>query len=138
MSQTNKDHIVQTVLKSLQEQLPDLEALYLYGSQAMDMANSESDWDFGFLHRPALDPVRLWNLKTDLEARLNLKLDLVELYSSSTVHQIEVLRNGILIWTNNPFQTATFEYLALSFYQKLNEERAGILKDIEEKGNIYG
>ncbi len=138
MSQTNKDHIFQTVLKSLQEQLPDLEALYLYGSQAMDMANSESDWDFGFLHRPALDPVRLWNLKTDLEARLNLKLDLVELYSSSTVHQIEVLRNGILIWTNNPFQTATFEYLALSFYQKLNEERAGILKDIEEKGNIYG
>jgi hypothetical protein len=48
------------------------------------------------------------------------------------------LKDSKLLHVTDKFEKDTFEYLTLSYYQKLNEERKYILKDIQERGNIYG
>lgn len=122
----------------LKESLPRLTAVYLYGSRNTDFADNNSDWDFAFLHRPVIEPVMLWEVKSNIESKIQASVDLVDLYHSSTVIQIEVIKKGRLVWSNDDYEVATFEYMAISLYQKLNLERAGILKDLHQRGNIYG
>ncbi|GAB0077372.1 DNA polymerase [Pseudomonas syringae pv. maculicola] len=49
-----------SLLTHLQSRLPDLLAVYLFGSQATGHANSESDLDLAVLVQGTLDPVALW------------------------------------------------------------------------------
>jgi len=122
----------------LKESLPRLTAVYLYGSHNTDFADYNSDWDFEFLHRPVIEPVILWEVKSNIESKVQASIDLVDLYLSSTLIQIEVIKKGRLIWSNDDYEVATFEYMAISLYQKLNLERTCVLKDLHQRGNIYG
>ena len=79
-----------------------------------------------------------WELKVLIESKFEAKIDLVDLYKATTVLQIQVLKTGKLVWVGNKSKVKHFEYLALSYYQKLNDEQADILKDIKARGNIYG
>ena len=122
----------------LKESLPPLTAVYLYGSHNTDFADYNSDWDFEFLHRPVIEPVILWEVKSNIESKVQASIDLVDLYLSSTLIQIEVIKKGRLIWSNDDYEVATFEYMAISLYLKLDLERACVLKDLHQRGNIYG
>ncbi|RMR33152.1 DNA polymerase, beta domain protein region [Pseudomonas syringae pv. coriandricola] len=48
-----------SLLTHLQSRLPDLLAVYLFGSQATGHANSEGDLDLAVLVQGTLDPVAL-------------------------------------------------------------------------------
>lgn len=133
-----KSHIVEIVISDLQSTLPDLEGIYLFGSRADGSANLQSDWDFAFLSRQGLGELQLWELKSSLEAKLNIDIDLIDLYKASTVLQWEVLKTGKIIYSADDFAVQTFEYLTMSFYQKLTEERQGIIDEIVKRGSVYG
>jgi predicted nucleotidyltransferase len=122
---------------TLSERLNDLEGLYLFGSRANGSFSTQSDWDFAFLSRKGLPELELWEMKSSIESLFDVEIDLIDLYKESTVLQWEVLKTGIMINSKNAMAVATFEYLTMSFYQKLEEERADIMKDIAQRGSVY-
>ncbi len=63
-------------------------------------------------------------------------MDLVNLRKANTVFQNEIMQQGRIIYQQDERVVDEFEMQVLSSYQKLNEERAGILEDILETGRI--
>src|SRR5262245_34139697 len=122
----------------LKESLPDLIAVYVFGSRASRQPHSRSDVDVAFLSRSPLDPVARWQLQEQIAAVLGIQVDLVDLRRASTVLRKEVVATGELVWDGAPLERARFEMCVLSSYARLNEERAGILEDIRRRGTIYG
>jgi hypothetical protein len=67
-------------------------------------------------------------------------VDLVNLRMVDTVFQARIIETGRLLYTSGSSsgsgETASFEMLTLSYYQKLNEERAEIIQDIVRTGRV--
>jgi len=133
-----QSELIKSLIDELTLKLEKLEGVYLFGSRAQKTATKISDWDFGFLCREEHIEEIVWNIRTSLETKYDVSVDLVDLYKSNTILQIQVIKTGELIWEGNLNKVREFEYLTLSYYQKLNDERADILKDIKLRGNIYG
>lgn len=64
-------------------------------------------------------------------------MDLINLREVSTVFQKEIIAADRRIHTGNAYAADEFEMLVLSFYQKLSEERAGILAEGLRSGRFY-
>jgi predicted nucleotidyltransferase len=130
--------IVEAVLK----RFPDAQAVYLFGSSGTRDERPESDVDIALLlppkkatetGTPALDDLRF-----ELES-IHLKdIDLINLRKVSTVLQKEVVTANRRIYCADKYAADEFEMLTLSLYQKLNEERAGILMDATAGGRFFG
>jgi uncharacterized protein len=71
-----------------------------------------------------------------LENVLKKTVDLINLRTVNTVFQNEIIQQGRIIYQQNERIVDEFEMQVMSFYQKLNEERAGILEDILASGRI--
>lgn len=74
--------LIKALTTELRNQLPDLEGIYLFGSRVTDQANDASDWDFAYLSRMGLTTEQQWEMKTSLESKFDLDIDLVDLYKS--------------------------------------------------------
>jgi len=100
----------------------------------------DSDVDFALLlpHRSRNGNLELAgsDCRNELEQLLKKDVDLLNLRKLSTVFQKEVVFNGRLIYCGNRYAVDEFEMLTLSYDQKLNEERAGILAEIQKTGKI--
>ncbi len=122
----------------LRAAVPDLAAVYLFGSAADGQTHAASDLDLAVLAPRPLDPVARFDLAGDLAATLGRDVDLVDLAAASTVMRAEVVRTGRVIFDGDPTARANFEIYALGAYFDLNIERRGILADIRERGSVYG
>lgn len=133
--QPKKKEIVQTLLN----QIPSLEAIYLFGSQAFDRATDKSDIDLGILlpYENTLSKTQLWEIKQELSWLWKQEVDLISMRDVATTVQVEIIHTGQRLYVKDPQEADAYEALTLSLYQKLNEERAGILQDIQERGSIY-
>ena len=67
---------------------------------------------------------------------LKKDVDLVNLRRVNTVLQHEIIQTGRIIYMKDEYTIDLFEMIVMSLYQKLNEERAGILKEIYKSGRI--
>jgi uncharacterized protein len=72
----------------------------------------------------------------ELERTLSKQVDLLNSRLVSTVFQKEII-GGRLIHCADLFAVDEFEMLVLSYYQKLNEERKGILESFYRTGRAY-
>jgi len=133
-----KKELTRSIISELREQLEHLEGVYLFGSRQRGDSGEGSDWDFAFLSREEYTEEIIWNIKSAIEAKYDVNIDLIDLYKSNTILQIEVIKSGEPVYVGDIHKIREFEFLALSYYQKLNEERAEILEDIKKRGNIYG
>lgn len=111
----------------------DLQALYHFGSLARGQGRPDSDVDLAFLGPAPLDPYRVFMAAQDLAILLDRDVDLCDLRAASTVLRVEVIGNGIRIYTGDRDEVDTFEMYALSDYARLNEERAVVLKAFEDR-----
>jgi len=119
---------------------PDVQAIYLFGSYGTEYERPESDIDIGLLlphasARAAGNPA----LKACWSALVNLldrPVDLINLRLVNTVFQQQVVQTGRRIFNADPTASDTFEMLTLSYYQKLQEERASIVAEILESKRI--
>lgn len=125
------------VLLHLREHLPDLLAVYVFGSQVSDDAGSGSDLDVAVLCAGKVDPLRLWDLSGELADVVNLPVDLLDLSAASTVMQYQVLTTGRRLWARDS-QASLFESFILSEKTALDTARAGLLADIKREGNVHG
>ena len=131
-----KDGIIRIVLGHY----PDIQGIYLFGSQGAGNAWPDSDIDIALLlpHEQAKIEKNLLISKCrfDLEDALHQKVDLLNARRVSTVFQKEIIY-GDLIYCGDRYAVDEFEMLTLSYYQKLNEERAGILDAFHKTGRAY-
>ena len=98
----------QALIQFLRQAIPDLVALYRFGSQAKGGTRPDSD------------------------------VDLVDLRAASTVMRMQVISTGECLDSPNGPARREFEMYVYSDYARLNEERREILKRVRTSGVIYG
>ena len=132
-----QDELIQTVLKDY----PDTQAIYLFGSWGTEDEWPDSDLDMAALLPPEQAKkvdFRAWlDLTMGLSGIVHKEVDLLNLRQVSTVFQKEVVMADRRIYTGDEYAADEFEMLTLSFYQKLNQERAEILAEFERTGKAY-
>jgi predicted nucleotidyltransferase len=130
----------ETIVKTVLSCYPDAEAIYLFGSYLTPDQQQDSDADIAVLF-PHEKAKRLKNLamsdcRDSLENVLKRTVDLVNMRTVNTVFQNEIIQQSRIIYQQNERAVDEFEMQVMSSYQKLNEERVGILEDILETGRI--
>lgn len=124
-------------LAHLRTHLPDLRAIYLFGSTATGQVHGSSDVDLAVLGDTIFDTIRLFDLAAELADILRRDVDLIDLGQASTVMRAQIIAFGQRIYGHDT-ELDDYECRALSQYARLNEERADILKDIARRGRVHG
>lgn len=125
------------VLDLLRDTIPSLIAVYQFGSAGTSYERPSSDLDLAFLATRPEDPVAIWNTAQKVAIQLGRDVDLVDLRRASTVMAAHIITSGAQLMCANVVACAEFEVYALSSYAYLNEERAGILEDIQARGSVH-
>ena len=134
---STSDEIVRIVLTHY----PSSQAIYLFGSYGTPDEWKDSDVDVAVLLPPGeareQGQLMLTSCHYALAEALGKSVDLVNAREVSTVFQKELIGFGRRLHAANEEAAAEFEMLTLSYYQKLNEERAAILADALAGGRFY-
>jgi predicted nucleotidyltransferase len=129
------------IMRTVLEHYPDTQAIYLFGSYATGQEWSDSDVDIAVLLPPVeakkAGLLQMSELRFDLESLLKKEVDLINLRRAPTVLQKEVVVADCRIYDGNLFAAEEFEMLTLSYYQKLNEERAEIVSSALSGGRFH-
>ena len=125
------------ILQLLQQRLPNLMAIYAFGSQIAGTADKNSDLDLAVLVAGYADVIELWDISSDIAELANCEVDLLDFRAASTVMQYQILMTGKRLYAND-YNVDIYEAAVLSEMTKLNEARAGLLSDIREQGAVYG
>jgi predicted nucleotidyltransferase len=126
--------MIQLILKNE----PDTVGIYLFGSQASGIQHPESDIDLAILPKQKIPQTRIWHLAQTLARHFSQDVDLVDLQQASTVMRMQVISKGQRLYCANNQFCEIFEDFVFSDYARLNEERADILRSIEQRGTVYG
>ncbi|MGQ0554344.1 MAG: type VII toxin-antitoxin system MntA family adenylyltransferase antitoxin [Nitrospiraceae bacterium] len=133
VSHINDNALIEFIRKAI----PDLIALYRFGSQANGTVRPDSDVDIAALARHPIPALRRFELAQKLAAQLHRDVDLVDLRTASTVMRMQVISTGACLFTASDRLQGEFEDLVYSDYARLNEERREILNDVRTRGSIY-
>ena len=129
----NRDGLIQT----LQARVPNLLAIYAFGSRITGTAGPDSDLDLAVLVAGYAEPLALFDLAGDLADVAGCAVDLLDLRAASTVMQYQILTTGQRWWAKDA-QAALFEAAVLSEKTALDTARANLLADIQQRGTVYG
>lgn len=112
--------------------------IILFGSTVKGNIHNQSDIDIAFLSNEIeFDKYELFMIAQELASKLSQDVDLIDLSQASTVFQAQIVQTGKTIYCTDEQKKARFQMKALKMYAKLNEERAEIIKRIDESGSIY-
>ncbi len=129
--------IVETIIRHY----PDTQAVYLFGSYGAENEWPNSDVDIALLLPPKTSKrvghLMITQLHGELELLTGRDVDLLNLRDVSTVFQKEIIMAERRIYTADEYAADEFEMLTLSYYQKLNEERAQVLAEGLRSGRFY-
>lgn len=125
------------IVATLQANVPNLLAVYAFGSHIQGTARPDSDLDLAVLVAGYADALALFDLAGDLADVAACPVDLLDLRAASTVMQYQILTTGQRWWAKDG-QAALFEAAILSEKTALDTARTGLLADIQKKGTIYG
>lgn len=129
----NRERIIQT----LQTRLPNVLAIYAFGSRISGTAGPDSDLDLAVLVAGYADPLELFELAGELADAAGCAVDLLDLRAASTVMQYQIITTGVRWWARDA-QAALFEAAILSEKTALDTARTGLLADIQQRGTVYG
>ena len=127
----------QLIVATLQEAIPKLQALYLFGSQSDGSATQKSDVDIAYLNQVPLGALERWEISKKLASLLSLDVDLVDIASANTVFKYRILSTGERIYGAG-HEVEQFETLAYSFYLRFKEERQPIVDEILKNRSVFG
>lgn len=125
------------LIHTLQARVPNLLAIYAFGSRIEGTAGPESDLDLAVLVAGYAEPLALFGLAGDLADVAGCAVDLLDLRAASTVMQYQIITTGQRWWASD-VQAALFEAAVLSEKTALDTARAGLLADIQQRGTVYG
>ncbi len=122
------------IIKTVRFYYPDISALYLFGSYGTEYERTDSDIDIALLlpvlTAKAAGRLSLSKCRSELASLMDRSVDLINLRLVNTVFQHEIIQRGAILFKATDSETDTFEMITMSLYQKLNEERKGIIQDI--------
>jgi predicted nucleotidyltransferase len=136
MSQLACEMINPLILPLLRAQVPDLLAVYAFGSRVHGTANAQSDLDLAVLVAGYADPILLWDLSAQIADIETCEVDLVDFRAASTVMQYQILTRGVRCWALDE-RAAIYEAAVLSDKLELDSARAALLQDIKTTGQVY-
>lgn len=132
----NVEAIVTTVLSFY----PDVVAIYVFGTHGTSDEQEGSDVDMALLlaHDRAklIKNLMVSECRYALEETLKRDVDIINLRMANTVLQHEIIQEGRIVYQQDENAVDHFEMAVISSYQKLNEERAGIIQEIFRSGRI--
>jgi len=127
----------QAILPILHARLPNLLAVYAFGSRLQGTARPDSDLDLAVLVAGYADPLSLWDTAGQLSEIVGSPVDLLDFRAASTVMQHQIISTGTRWWAKGS-EAAIYEAAVLSEKTELDQARAGLLADIQREGRIYG
>lgn len=127
---------IQSVENKLRELVPDLQMIYLFGSGVTKDFTDKSDVDLAVVALDSAWEKNSWTIVGELSNIVNRDVDLVNLRSTDTVHQMEIVGKGQLLFHTNDVDA--FENRIYQLYLSLNEDRKEILEGIESDLSVYG
>lgn len=134
---THPDPTLRAAREAALRELPDMEALYAFGSRARGDARVHSDLDLAVLSATALDPLRRFQAQQALSVQLGVDVDLVDLRTASSVLQSEVIHDGKLLFTSDADRTLDFEARVLGDYAELLDATRRLREQVRETGRVY-
>ena len=129
---------LEPAIEYLRQRIATLRAVYLFGSQSRAESGPKSDVEIAFLANLSPGALERFQMASDLSEMLDREVDLVDLGAASTVMRAQVIGRGTRVAGTATPALEEFESRVLSDYARLNEERAAILRDIEQRGTVHG
>lgn len=127
----------QALLALLRARIPQLWAVYGFGSRVQGHARADSDLDMAVLVAGYVDPLLLWEVAADMAELVHCPVDLLDLRAASTVMQYQIITTGQRWWAHG-VAVGVFEAAVLSEKTALDQARAGLLAEIQATGSVYG
>ncbi len=110
----------------------------VFGSYAQGSAREDSDLDIAYFAEKQLSAYERFLLAGEIAQSCNVDVDLVDIKTVDTVFAAQIFSSGNVIDCKDENTFVKERMKALSMYVTLNEQRAEILKAIEERGSVYG
>jgi predicted nucleotidyltransferase len=117
--------------------VPDLLAIYRFGSTARKAERPGSDVDIAVLAATRLPAAGRHAAQEALAEALRRDVDLIDLLSVPTVLRMQVVSTGELIADRDPQERRSFETYVFADYARLNEERREILDRVGRERRVY-
>lgn len=112
--------------------------IILFGSHAKGTARADSDIDLAYFSHDTMSPYDRFLLAGEIAALTNCEVDLVNIREIDTVLTMEIFAYGKPIDIQNENEYIRQKMRAYSMYATLNEQRAGIITAIKERGSVFG
>ena len=118
------------IINQLTKLIPNIKAIYIFGSQADNTASAQSDVDIAFLSDEQLDKVKIWEISNEIAFLLKKDVDLIDIKDTNTIFKVQILSTADRIYCTDIQNVEAYESLAYSFYVRFKEERKEIEKQI--------
>lgn len=112
--------------------------IMVFGSYAQGSARENSDLDIAYFADKQLSGYERFLLAGEIAQSCHVDVDLVDIRTVDTVFAAQIFSSGIVVDCRDENTFVKERMKALSMYVALNEQRAEILKAIEERGSVYG
>lgn len=113
--------------------------ILVFGSYALGCPRKNSDIDIAFFCEDKnLDAYEVFLLAGELADALKTDVDLVDLSQATPVFQTQIFQTGKVIYCIDERKRVIEHAKALRMYADLNEQRQPVLKQIIQRGYIYG
>lgn len=127
---------LEAIRQAVRDQLPDIESLYLFGSQAQGLARHDSDLDLAVLGSAPLTGLQRFQAQRELSVQLDQDVDLVDLHAANSVLRLEVIRHGRLLFDRDANRTLDFEARVLGDYAQWMDATRELREAIRQRGHI--
>ncbi|MCM2312453.1 MAG: nucleotidyltransferase domain-containing protein [Steroidobacteraceae bacterium] len=117
--------------------LPDVVAIYVFGSAASGNLGPDSDLDLAVLGPRPYDGRQLYDLGRSIEVMSGVDIDLVDLITAPTLLKYEVITGGRQLHCAEPDVAFEFEGRSLAEYGRFVEDFAPLFDQIRDTGQAY-
>jgi predicted nucleotidyltransferase len=117
--------------------LPDVVAIYVFGSAATGDFSEGSDLDLAVLGPHPYDGRRLYDVARALESALDVDVDLVDLITAPTLLKFEAIARGRSVYCADRDVALEFEARSLTEYGDYQFRIAPLLEAVRETGRAY-
>ncbi len=131
------DKTLQMSIGIIKQSVPNVIAVYQFGSFNTPYQNAESDLDLALLAKKELSNLERWKLSQSIAGATHRDIDIIDLKGASTVLKFQIISTGQRIFCADTKTCEAFEDLAYSRYLHFNEERQEIIQEIVNRGKVY-
>lgn len=130
-------NIENQLIKLIQTKInPDF--IVLFGSFAKGTNRPDSDIDLAYFSKKQLSSYERFIVAGELAEIAGREVDLIDLKQIDTVFTMQIFSQGMPIYIQDENEFTRQKMRAYSMYAALNEQRAGIIESIKERGSVFG